>query len=92
MLLLPHRGPTIPSETHISRQLGTKSAMYGDGPRRSRVRWPRSRQLGCLLWLLILVVVLVILSVMFGGFQKGSKVNGLPPGHVTVGLYHSSPP
>lgn len=40
-------------------------------------RWPRSRPLGCLLWILILIVVLIILSVMFGGFQKGSKVNGL---------------
>jgi hypothetical protein len=33
--------------------------------------------MGCLLWLLILVIVLVILSLMFGGFQKGSKATGL---------------
>ena len=28
---------------------------------------------------LLLVVVLIILSVMFGGFQKGTKSGGLPP-------------
>jgi hypothetical protein len=33
------------------------------------------------MWILILVVVLIVLSVMFGGFQKGTKVNvnGLGP-------------
>jgi len=41
-----------------------------------RRRWPRTRAGGCLLWILLLIVVLVILSVMFGGFQKGTKVNG----------------
>jgi hypothetical protein len=41
-----------------------------------RRRWPRSRAGGCLLWILLLIVVLVILSVMFGGFQKGTKANG----------------
>jgi hypothetical protein len=29
------------------------------------------------LWLLILVVVLIVLSQLFGGFQKGAKVGGL---------------
>ena len=32
---------------------------------------------GCLLWLLGLLIVLVILSLLFGGFQKGTKVNGI---------------
>jgi nitrate/TMAO reductase-like tetraheme cytochrome c subunit len=44
---------------------------------RGRRRWPRSRSRGCLLWVLLLIVILIILSVLFGGFQKGSKSNGL---------------
>jgi hypothetical protein len=43
---------------------------------RRRVWRPQSRLTGCLLWLLVLIVVLIALSVMFGGFQKGTKVNG----------------
>jgi len=31
------------------------------------------------MWILIIVVVLIVLSVMFGGFQKGTKATGLPP-------------
>jgi hypothetical protein len=33
------------------------------------------------MWILILIVVLIILSVMFGGFTKGTKTSGLgaPP-------------
>ncbi len=42
----------------------------------SRPRRPRTRLAGCLLWLLGLIIVLVILSLLFGGFQKGTKVNG----------------
>ena len=34
---------------------------------------------GCLLWLLGLLIVLVILALLFGGFQKGTKVNGTGP-------------
>jgi hypothetical protein len=44
---------------------------WGNGPRR-----PRSRLTGCLLWFLGLIIVLVILSLLFGGFQKGTKVGG----------------
>jgi hypothetical protein len=29
------------------------------------------------MWLLLVVVLLIVLSVLFGGFQKGAKVNGL---------------
>jgi hypothetical protein len=29
-----------------------------------------------LLWILVLIVVLVVLSVVFGSFQKGTRVNG----------------
>src|SRR5258706_7886023 len=45
----------------------------------SRPRRPRMRLGGCLLWLLGLLIVLVILALLFGGFQKGTKVNGTGP-------------
>jgi hypothetical protein len=48
-------------------------------------RWrPRRRVTGCLLWIVGLIVVLIILSLMFGGFQMGTKAGGagvLPPLH-----------
>ncbi len=28
------------------------------------------------MWILLLIVVLVVLALMFGGFQKGTKSNG----------------
>lgn len=48
----------------------------GPGPRRRR-----SRLTGCLLWVLLLIIGLVVASLMFGGFQKGTKVGigGAPP-------------
>lgn len=47
---------------------------WNTGPRR---RWrPRSRVRGCLTLILIIVAVLVVLALMFGGFQKGTKSNG----------------
>jgi hypothetical protein len=49
---------------------------------RRRVWRPQSRATGCLLWILVLIIVLIALSVMFGGFQKGTKVNGIS----TVGI------
>lgn len=56
---------------------------YGFGRRSAygerRRYWPRSRALGCLLWVVLLIVLLIVLSVLFGGFQKGTKVNGLGP-------------
>ena len=36
----------------------------------------RLGRFGCLLWLLALIIVLVILSLLFGGFQKGTKADG----------------
>jgi hypothetical protein len=42
----------------------------------------RIRARGCLLWILGLIVLLVILSLLFGGFQKGSKVGEGAPGPV----------
>jgi hypothetical protein len=37
------------------------------------------RPLGCLLWLVLLVVVLVMLSVLFGGFRLGTRAEGPGP-------------
>jgi hypothetical protein len=41
-------------------------------------RMRRPRALGCLLWLAVLIIVLVVLSIIFGSFQKGTRVNGAP--------------
>ena len=45
----------------------------------SRERRPRSRLAGCLLWILLLIVLLVVASLLFGGFQKGTKAAGAGP-------------
>jgi hypothetical protein len=50
--------------------------MRGRGRRR---RWrPQSRAVGCLLWIVAALVILLLLSVLFGGFQKGAKVGSGP--------------
>ena len=45
---------------------------------RPRERRPRSRLTGCLVWILALIVLLIILSLLFGGFRKGTKVGDGP--------------
>jgi hypothetical protein len=37
-----------------------------------------SRPVGCLVWLIILLVLLIVAALMFGGFQKGTKVSAQP--------------
>jgi uncharacterized protein (DUF427 family) len=63
---------------------------YGFGRRAGygarRGRWPRSRAVGCLLWVVLLIVLLIVLSTLFGGFQKGTKVNGLGPVRAPVAV------
>ena len=39
----------------------------------------RSRLTGCVLWILGLIIVLIVLSVLFGGFTMGTKVGGTGP-------------
>jgi hypothetical protein len=39
---------------------------------------PRSRAAGCLIWVLVLLVIVLVLWVLFGGFQKGTKVGSGP--------------
>lgn len=51
--------------------------MPGSLRRNTRTAGPsrqRSRQTGCLLWVLGLIIILTILALLFGGFQKGTKV------------------
>lgn len=42
-------------------------------------RRPRTRLAGCLLWILALIAVLIVLSLLFGGFRKGAKAGMGPP-------------
>jgi hypothetical protein len=51
--------------------------LTGTGGSETRPRGRRTRLGGCLLWILGLIIVVIILSLMFGGFQKGTKVNGM---------------
>jgi cytochrome c-type biogenesis protein CcmH/NrfF len=63
---------------------------YGRGERR-RLR-PRSRLVGCLLWLIMLVVILIVLSLLFGGFRKGTKVSLGRPVAPLAAVQPASPP
>jgi multisubunit Na+/H+ antiporter MnhB subunit len=50
------------------------------GGRPGRGGWPRRprrRLRGCLLLIVGLIIVLIALSLFFGGFQKGTKTSGL---------------
>lgn len=49
------------------------------GRRPARVRSRRRQALGCLLWLAGALILLIILSVLFGSFQLGSKSKGMAP-------------
>jgi hypothetical protein len=37
-----------------------------------------SPMVGCLFWVLVLLVVLLLVSVIFGGFEKGTKAGSGP--------------
>lgn len=39
----------------------------------------RPRVVGCLIWLIAVIVILIVASLLFGGFTKGTKVSGLGP-------------
>jgi hypothetical protein len=43
---------------------------------RRRRRRRRHRAVGCALWLLTLIVVLLVLSILFGGFHRGARDGG----------------
>ncbi len=39
---------------------------------------------GCLLWILLLIAILIVASLLFGGFRKGTRT-GLAPAPARVG-------
>lgn len=47
--------------------------------RPARVR-RRSRPVGCMIWVIAIFIVLLVLSILFGGFHQGSKASGGTPG------------
>jgi hypothetical protein len=53
------------------------------GPRRF------SRPVGCLLWLIALILMLIVLASLFGGFQKGTRANGASAATAALALYES---
>ena len=59
---------------------------YGRRDERRR----RPRLVGCLIWLIALVVLLIVLSLLFGGFTKGTKVSGAAP--LAAAQHASLPP
>jgi hypothetical protein len=56
------------------------------GPRR-----PRGRLTGCLLWVIGLIVILIVLALLFGGFQKGTKVGADARGATGLAVPRSAP-
>jgi hypothetical protein len=65
-----------------------------------RLRWYGRREgrriprlVGCLIWLIALVVILIVLSLLFGGFTKGTKVSlGYSPALPAAAQHASLPP
>ena len=49
--------------------------MFGRWSRR-RDGARRPRLIGCLMWLIALIILLIILALLFGGFRKGTKAAG----------------
>jgi heme A synthase len=52
----------------------------------------RPRLIGCLIWLIALIVILIVLSLLFGGFRKGTKVSWSRPAAPLAAAQHPSPP
>jgi hypothetical protein len=52
----------------------------------------RPRVVGCLIWLIAVIVTLIAASLLFGGFTKGTKVSGLGPPVPLAAARHASPP
>jgi heme A synthase len=60
---------------------------YGPGEGRRR-----PRLIGCLIWLIALIVLLIVLSLLFGGFRKGTSVSWARPPVPPAAAQHASPP
>ena len=71
-------------------------APYGFNPRRRRRRedGSRPRSLGCVWPLFWLILLIVLLGLIFGGYRKGTKVGSQPefvgPSVVSSGSAHGS--
>ncbi|HLH58991.1 MAG TPA: hypothetical protein VKV33_07555 [Streptosporangiaceae bacterium] len=52
--------------------------------RRIQQRRVRPGLAGCLLWILLLIAILIVASLLFGGFRKGTRT-GLGPAPARVG-------
>jgi hypothetical protein len=59
------------------------------GERRIQKRRLRPGLAGCLLWILIVIAILLVLALLFGGFRKGTRT-GLGPAPARVGTYHAA--
>jgi hypothetical protein len=59
------------------------------GPREGR---RRPRLIGCLIWLIALIVLLIVLALLFGGFRKGTKVSWGRQVALPAAAQHPSPP
>ena len=76
----------------------SRATGYSEGV--SRLRWYGRREgrrrpwlIGCLIWLIALVVILIVLSLLFGGFTKGTKVSlGYSPAPPAAARHASLPP
>ena len=51
----------------------------------------RPRLIGCLIWLIAIVVILIAASLLFGGFTKGTKVSLDHPLAPPAAAQHASP-
>ena len=52
----------------------------------------RPRLIGCLIWLVALIVILIVLSLLFGGFRKGTRVSWARPAAPPAAAHLPSPP
>ena len=58
--------------------------LFGTGEHR-----PRSRLSGCLLWILLLIALLIVASLLFGGFHKGTKADAPMAATTSVSMTRS---
>jgi hypothetical protein len=54
--------------------------------RRSGRMRRRSRPVGCMIWVIAIFIVLLVLSILFGGFHQGTKASGPAGGGTSVSL------
>jgi hypothetical protein len=52
----------------------------------------RPRLVGCLIWLIAVIVILIAASLLFGGFTKGTKVSLGPLAPLAAAQHASTPP